>query len=82
MNITNPYLYEKLGQDHRQQMRRQISINRLILDQERGTVLQWTANLLLRVGMALQRYREQQLVRVQTRSQMDTSMLKEYHLSR
>ncbi len=82
MNITNPYLYEKLGQEHRQQMCRQIALNRMILAQERGTVLQWTANLLLRMGIALQRYREEQLVRRQTRSQMDTGMLKEYHLSR
>ena len=82
MNITNPYLYEEMWREHQQQMRQQIAINRMVLAEPQDKILQWTAHLLLRLGTALQQYREHQQMRIQARNQFDTNRLKEYHLSR
>ncbi len=79
---SNPYLYEELWREHQQQMRRQIAINRMFLAEPRNNFLQWSAHLLLRLGTALQRYREQQLLRAQAQCQIEPGLLKEYHLSR
>lgn len=82
MNITNPYLYEELWREHQRQMRRQIAINRMVLSEPRNSLLQLSASLFLGLGTALQRYRDQQLLRTQAQSQIDTGLLNEYHLSR
>ncbi|MEZ4674264.1 MAG: hypothetical protein R2932_08490 [Caldilineaceae bacterium] len=82
MNTPNPYLYEELWREHQQQMRRQVAINCMVLAEPRNGFLHWSASLLLRMGTALQRYRDQQLLRTQAHSQIDTGLLNEYHLSR
>ena len=82
MNITNPYLYEETCRDHHQQMRRQITINRLAVSQRRMIVLQWIAHLLLKMGVAIRRYSEQQRTQMQNRKLTNERLLEEYHLSR
>lgn len=82
MNFNNWELYNDFYQEHYQQIRREIALNRLAFSQRTPGILERIATLLLRLGRALQQHCDRQIAQVRQRAALDCGTLEELGLSR
>ncbi|MFN8443370.1 MAG: hypothetical protein U0175_21515 [Caldilineaceae bacterium] len=82
MNDNYLYLYKDIYQEHCQQIRRQIALNRLAFPAQRPGVLERVAGLLLHLGTALQQRCDRQIQQVHRKNMLELGMLEELRMCR
>lgn len=82
MNDNYLYLYEEIYQEHCQQIRREIALNRMVFPAQHPGVLERVAGLLLHVGTALQQRCERQIQQMQCKNMLELGMLEELRMCR
>jgi len=81
MNGFNPYLHEEFYREQRQQIRLQVARNRMLLPRRPG-LLPRIAQLLVRMGNALQQHHEKRLAQMKRNHRSDIYPVEAYYQSR